>query len=132
LQVLDPLDPVQEIVIQGAVRRGRAFDKDTVVVEVLGEGGEGVGVTGQVVGVLQRAVDHRCRSLVCFAQPSSTGLLTPINPTFPRIHNVLLPKHVQRVRKGFVCVYRLEADSTLTFSHYEKVGALECKCKMFS
>lgn len=130
-KVLNPLDSVQDVEIRGVLRRGRAFDRDEVVVEIFSEEEGGGKVQGQVVGVLQRAIDHRCRSFVCTADPSNTGLMTPINPGIPRIYNVVLHKHTQRVKKGFVCVYRLDSDKALTFSHYEKVEPQDVESKLF-
>ncbi|XP_070186287.1 3'-5' exoribonuclease HELZ2-like isoform X2 [Littorina saxatilis] len=134
--VLDPLDPVQEIEIKGSLRRGRAFDKDKVVVEMLPaadneEEERSEKSQGRVAGITQRAIDHRCRSFVCSADTSNTGLLVPINPGVPRVYNVVLRKHLQRVKKGFVCVYQLSADKTLAFSHYEKVEANDAEEKLF-
>ena len=133
--VLDPLDPVQEIEVKGSLRRGRAFDKDEVVVEVLPEvdmeDERKERTQGQVVGITQRAIDHRSRSFVCAANTGNLGLLNPINPGVPPIYNALLHKHVQRVKKGFMCVYQLRTDNTLTFSHYEKVEANDIEGKLF-
>lgn len=135
-KVLDPQDPTQEVEVKGSLRRGRAFDKDEVVVEILptveeDEEEKNEKVQGQVVGILQRAIDHCYRSFVCSADTANTGLLTPINPGIPRVYNVVLQKHVQRVKRGFVCVYALSADKTLTFSHYEKVEANAVESKLF-
>ena len=134
-KVLDPLDPVQEVEVSGSLRRGRAFDQDEAVVEILPEfenrKESSEAVQGRVVGILQRSIDHRYRSFVCSAESFSTGLLKPINPGIPSIYNVVLPKHVQQVKKNFVCVYRLSKDKTLSFSHYEKVEAGDGVSKLF-
>lgn len=135
-KVLNPLDPVQEVEIKGSLRRGRSFDEDEVVVEIMPtveeeEEGRSEKVQGRVIGILQRAIDHSYRSFVCSADTANTGLLTPINPGIPRVYNVVLQKHVQRVKKGFVCVYQLNADKALSFSHYEKVEANDTESKLF-
>ncbi|KAL8623914.1 hypothetical protein ACOMHN_054255 [Nucella lapillus] len=128
--VLNPQDPVQEIDVKGSLHRGRAFDRDEAVVEILGEA-EGVSrVEGKVVGISQRAIETSGRCVVCSANPASMGKLTPINPGIPDIYNVALHKHVQRVNKGFVCVYQLSAGAA-TFSHYEKVEANATEDKLF-
>ncbi|XP_076459401.1 3'-5' exoribonuclease HELZ2-like isoform X2 [Babylonia areolata] len=134
-KVLNPQDHVQEVEVRGSLHRGRAFDKDEVVVEILGEcegkGNESKGVHGRVVGIWQRAINSSCRSFVCSVNPTNMGMLSPINPGVPSIYNVLLPKDVQRVKKGFVCVYQLADNKTLTFSHYEKVEANATEGKLF-
>ena len=136
-KVLDPQDPTQEVEVKGSLRRGRAFDKDEVVVEILPvaeedeEEEKSQKAQGRVVGILQRAIKHCYRSFVCSADSANTGLLMPINPGIPRVYNVVLQKHVQRVKRGFVCVYKLSADKALSFSHYEKVEANATESKLF-
>ncbi|KAK7471580.1 hypothetical protein BaRGS_00035778, partial [Batillaria attramentaria] len=135
--VLDPLDPIQEVEVLGSLCRGLAFDGDEVVVEILRSEDEEADVHangtlhGRVVGILQRAVDPRYQSFVCSADADNTALLTPVNPGIPRIFNVCLQKHAQRVKKGFVSVYELGSDKGLQFSHYEKVEANDPEAKLF-
>lgn len=137
LDLLQGLGTVEEVEISGSLRCGRAFDGDEVVVEILDrEEEEGAGpvdskVKGQVIGIMQRAVDSRYRSFVCVADADNTALLTPINPAVPRIFNVCLQKHAQRVKKGHVSVYELSSDKVLKFSHYEKVEANDPEAKLF-
>ncbi|XP_076439727.1 3'-5' exoribonuclease HELZ2-like isoform X2 [Babylonia areolata] len=134
-EVISQSDSVQEIEVNGLLHRGRAFDKDEVVVEVLPTAVDMTqgkpSVQGRVVGILQRAVDHQYRTFVCSADSTNTSLLIPVTPGTPCIYNVTLQKHFLQVKTGCVCVYRLSADKTLSFSHYEKVEAGSADNKLF-
>ncbi|XP_025107228.1 helicase with zinc finger domain 2-like isoform X5 [Pomacea canaliculata] len=137
-KAVDPSDSVQEVEIRGPLRRGHAFDGDEVVVEILNaediseeDEQESMEVQGQVIGIMQRAVNPRCRSFVCFTDVSNTSLLTPINPSIPRIYNVAARKHLQRIKRGYVVVYKLTTEKQVQVSHYAKVDPKEPEAKLF-
>lgn len=131
-EVINPSDSVEKIEVYGVLNRGRAFDQDEVLVEILPEEEDRTkSPQGRVMGVLHRAVDHRYRTFICHADITNTNVLIPVTPGTPCVYNVTLRKHLQQVKKGYVCVYQLGADSTLNFSHYEKVEASDAKRKLF-
>lgn len=103
-----------------------AFPGDTVVVEML-EDGE----NGSVIGVLKDGFDWSERAFVCRVDPENTGLLIPVDSGICTMYNVITPTHVNRVNKGYVCVYSLIKNGKITFSNYEKVNIIDPCDKLF-
>lgn len=80
-QTVDPASQVDKVVIPNRQKCGRAVHGDRVVVEILHENRSAMSVAesaeyepkGQVMGVLQRAIEPVGRMFVCQVQPPNTG-----------------------------------------------------------
>ena len=134
-------DAAVEKVRLGSRRRcGRAFNNDEVVVEILPVDPEDVlavreeereVVHGQVIGILRRSINPKFRMFVCMIDPSSTGLMVPINRSIPKMYNLETRDHMMKSKKGHVCVHTFTRSREVVFHHYEPVDMNNPGAKLF-
>ena len=103
-----------------------AFLGDEVVFEMSDDGESGI-----VIGVLKEGFNPSERAFACRVEPENTGLLIPVDEGVCKMYNVITSSHINRVNKGYVCVYTLNKNGQISFNNYEKVNILDPGEKLF-
>nr|XP_006816018.1 PREDICTED: helicase with zinc finger domain 2-like [Saccoglossus kowalevskii] len=140
-----PLDeePDFEIRIPNKLKRGRALDQDTVVIELMDEnrneilemGDDKVDTKikyGKVVGILERHEEPRMKKIACMLGEHSDNLLVPINGNFPKM-SWLKGQLWKETNKHAVClpIYRITRFLNFELDHIEEVTTSERSQKIF-
>jgi hypothetical protein len=84
-----------------------------------------------VIGVLKEGFNPSERAFACRVEPENTGLLIPVDEGVCKMYNVITSSHINRVNKGYVCVYTLNKNGQISFNNYEKVNILDPGEKLF-
>ncbi|XP_077865005.1 3'-5' exoribonuclease HELZ2-like [Saccoglossus kowalevskii] len=136
-------EPDFEIRIPNKLKRGRALNQDTVVIELMDENrkelhemGDDKDDTkikyGKVVGILERHEEPRMKKIACMLDEHSDNLLVPINGNFPKMswHK---GQQWKETNKHAVClpIYRITRFQNFELDHIEEVTTSERSQKIF-
>lgn len=112
--VKDQSSHVKEICISSHRNRGRSFDNDEVIVEIMEGTDDGNGrPKGKVLGIVKSHTKMRYRKIVCMADPNNHSIMIPRKKELPKIYTLLQKRkfgtHLEQ-KKGHVKVYRFTKD----------------------